>query len=153
MMPEGRGIKYFSNLMPQFKDVIKEINSLIKEVSSKELKKIILVDFPYCVTENLPDIIRGHLEKFIQYEPLNATGHKNIKKKTLEKSYNKLNKKEKNKSSLNEFYITSRQFKEQFFRIKRKECFSCKYNNICPGVWKSYLNNFGWNEFIAVKNN
>jgi MoaA/NifB/PqqE/SkfB family radical SAM enzyme len=36
-------------------------------------------------------------------------------------------------------------------KIKREKCKECKYNNICEGPWKEYIDIFGWDEFKPVK--
>lgn len=36
-------------------------------------------------------------------------------------------------------------------KSKRTECSSCKYYNQCDGIWDSYVQAFGWDEFIPVK--
>lgn len=150
ILPEGRGITYFSKLIPRFSDVVKEIHNLVQKIPDEKLERISIIDFPYCTVTNLPDVICGHIEKFIQYEPLNSLGHKRIEKEKLNATINKINTKS-NSSDNNSYYITSRQFKEQFFRIKRDECCNCQYDNVCPGVWKIYIDNFGWGEFIPQK--
>lgn len=157
MLPDGRGERYFRKLMPRFKDVVRNVQELLQHVSGNDLYRIILVDFPYCVTEGLPDGLRGHIEKFVQYEPLGTTGHGKIGEDTLKrkisslKAENKPVKKADRGASLDGFYITSRELKESFFRVKREECVHCLYDNLCPGVWDSYVCHFGWDEFVPVK--
>lgn len=36
--------------------------------------------------------------------------------------------------------------------IKREECIKCKYNNVCNGVFKEYIDFMGWDEFLPVIN-
>ena len=36
-------------------------------------------------------------------------------------------------------------------RIKGKNCKLCRYNSVCLGVWKKYVNLFGFEEFRPVK--
>ncbi len=36
-------------------------------------------------------------------------------------------------------------------KVKRDECSNCLFNDICEGVWIEYINAFGWDEFIPVK--
>jgi MoaA/NifB/PqqE/SkfB family radical SAM enzyme len=35
-------------------------------------------------------------------------------------------------------------------KAKRKECLECKYNDICEGPWKEYIDIYGWDEFKPV---
>lgn len=51
-----------------------------------------------------------------------------------------------NKDEKWEYLVEFNNFKE-----KRKECSSCKYNNICDWVWSSYIDKFWWDEFLPVK--
>ncbi|MFA5188680.1 MAG: radical SAM protein [Patescibacteria group bacterium] len=34
------------------------------------------------------------------------------------------------------------------FKIKHEKCLECVYNNSCEGVWRDYINFFGWKEFF-----
>ncbi|HMB65843.1 MAG TPA: hypothetical protein VKO42_03115, partial [Patescibacteria group bacterium] len=36
-------------------------------------------------------------------------------------------------------------------KAKREECKKCKYNKICEGPWKEYVDIFGWDEFQPVR--
>jgi len=35
-------------------------------------------------------------------------------------------------------------------KIKHKKCAQCKYDKICEGPWREYIELFGWDEFIPV---
>ena len=35
-------------------------------------------------------------------------------------------------------------------KIKREECKNCKYNNICEGPWREYIDIYGWEEFKPI---
>jgi len=37
--------------------------------------------------------------------------------------------------------------KKNEFKIKHQACSACQWYNICDGVWKSYIDHFGWSEF------
>jgi len=37
------------------------------------------------------------------------------------------------------------------FRVKSKDCKDCKYDKICLGVWKRYVDYFGFEEFKPIK--
>jgi hypothetical protein len=34
--------------------------------------------------------------------------------------------------------------------MKRKECESCVHDQGCSGVWRKYIEKYGWDEFIPV---
>ncbi len=154
--PDGRGMKYFSRVMPRFCDVVEEIKKLVSVIPGEEQSRIVFIDYPYCTTETLPDVMRGHIEKFIQYEPLTMSGHKEIDKENVFNKMKTLETKKKNRMKSDDgavvdgFYVTSRQFKESFFRVKREECERCEYDTLCPGIWERYVKRFGWDEFVPM---
>jgi MoaA/NifB/PqqE/SkfB family radical SAM enzyme len=36
-------------------------------------------------------------------------------------------------------------------KVKDKRCKLCKHNAICGGVYKGYIEKYGWNEFMPIK--
>jgi len=42
-------------------------------------------------------------------------------------------------------------YRRNYGKVRRSECRSCKYNGICEGPWKEYVEIFGWKEFKPVK--
>ena len=43
------------------------------------------------------------------------------------------------------------QRKENYLKIKNKFCSECKFTKLCEGVWRTYIDLFGWSEFKPVK--
>jgi len=37
--------------------------------------------------------------------------------------------------------------KKNEFKIKHKKCQQCQWDNVCDGVWRDYIKNYGWDEF------
>lgn len=45
------------------------------------------------------------------------------------------------------YYVTHRSFKDRFLRVKGPPCQHCGLSMTCAGVWESYVDEFGWDEF------
>jgi cyclic pyranopterin phosphate synthase len=152
MMPDGRGNIFFNKLMPKYRDVSEKFKLISSELSDNSLKRIHLVDIPFCVTINLPDTIRGYVERFFHYEPEGSAGHKDyqIDPFLLSKIDRNLFERE---SLLSDSVFTkiTRSFKDMLVKEKREKCNTCRYGRICAGVWKPYIMHRGWDEFQPVE--
>lgn len=42
------------------------------------------------------------------------------------------------------------QYRRDSGKAKRKECASCRFDNICEGPWKEYVEMYGWEEFEPI---
>lgn len=85
-----------------------------------------LVDVPLCVTEGLDDRNRGFVERRVHYE----AGRTEREAGRLEPIHT---------DELNER-----------FRAWGPPCDGCRYRSECPGVYRAYVQAFGWDEFEAV---
>lgn len=150
MMPEGRGERFMKTLMPRYSDVKQVFETTISQLPMEILEKTRLLDIPFCVTESLPLIIRGHTERYSAFEmhgtcpvpslePMIATW-KDMEGFKIEALTGKAKK----------YSLISKDFHESITRIKRDKCFICRYERTCPGVFETYIKHFGWGEFLPV---
>jgi len=82
-----------------------------------------LVDVPLCLTEGLEDRNRGYVERRVHYEAGRT---------------------EQEADKLEPIHTDDL---DQRFRVWGPSCGSCRYRPECPGVYRAYVQTFGWEEF------
>jgi hypothetical protein len=122
MQPLGRAGKLVDTLVARYTDIVAEFRTFLATVPAP-LPAIYLVDLPPCTTEGLPGKVRGYVELATFHEP-GADGEMHL--------------------------LATRETKEQANRVKRADCDRCCYSRGCLGVWRTYADQFGWDEFVPV---
>lgn len=85
-----------------------------------------LVDVPLCMTEGLDDGNRGYVERRVHYE----AGRNDQQAERFEPIHtDELNRR---------------------FRVWGPSCDACRYRPECPGVYRAYVEAFGWEEFNGI---
>ena len=122
MQPLGRGERLLRQLVARYRDVAAAFAQFLAQVG-EPLPPVFLVDLPRCTTEGLPDAVRGYVEfaYFTEYEPDGRPRPR-----------------------------ASKVHKEAENRAKRADCQRCAYDASCTGVWRNYVETFGWEEFVPV---
>jgi cyclic pyranopterin phosphate synthase len=106
----------------RYRDVASEFRRFLDEVPAPR-PALYLVDLPLCTTEGLPPEVRGYVE-LAKFDEPGKDGVVRLQATLVSKE-------EKN-------------------RVKRAECRRCGYGRSCLGVWRSYVDAFGWDEFAPV---
>jgi MoaA/NifB/PqqE/SkfB family radical SAM enzyme len=116
MQPLGRAQPLVRSLVAPYPEVVREFARLAREVGSGK-PAVFLVDVPPCATQPLPPPVRGWVETaaFTEYGRAGDP---------LERQ--------------------TRVEKEQANREKRTECSRCVHDATCLGVWRGYLEAYGW---------
>ncbi|MFT5433493.1 MAG: MoaA/NifB/PqqE/SkfB family radical SAM enzyme [Myxococcota bacterium] len=141
MQANGRANTFFDQLFPTYTDIAAQMKRFLDACEEKE-PQAFLVDIPLCTTESLPDFNRGYVEKYVHYEVANLdNGSLDSGDKVAQNA---------RRSPDGEFLEITRADLDDAERQKRPECASCKYNSDCEGVWKNYLQRYGWDEFKPV---
>ncbi|MBI5477713.1 MAG: radical SAM protein [Deltaproteobacteria bacterium] len=122
MQPLGRAGKLVEQLVARYRDIAAEFRRFLDTVPAPR-PAIYLVDLPLCTTEGLPAEVRGYVELAKFDEP--------GKDGVVRLQATRVTKEEKN-------------------RVKRAECDRCSYSRACLGVWRTYLDAYGWDEFVPV---
>lgn len=153
MMPDGRGGKFFDQLMPRYSDVADSFGTFVEGLTRAESERVFLLDIPYCTTDRLPDHVRGYVERYFHFEPdgsvVKAAGADEVggepeqdelfEKSAIEgegkKGYSKV----------------AKSLRDREVRGKRPECARCGYEDHCRGVFHVYIDRFGWDEFVPVR--
>lgn len=155
MMPDGGGKTHLDVLMPRYAEVAAEFARILPEISQVVAGRMALVDIPYCTTEGLPDPLRGYVERYFHFEPEGAFEAKAAAAGVVQTSEladpDSLYVPDAMDGDLTTFSKITRTFQEAWVKAKRPECAGCRYFDLCRGVWKPYVDRFGWDEFTAVK--
>lgn len=120
--PKGQAEKYFDKIVPSYRSVGEEI---VKSLNS--FKKSGRKDYPNIRIMGMPPcLLPGYEGKILEYEASIARGHRiKDKEKLLPVKWAPI-------------------------KIKRPACEKCHFNNVCSGVWSSYIKKKGWKEFRPV---
>lgn len=154
VMPDGRGGRFFEQLMPRYSDVATEFGRFVAMLPPEGVSRVFLLDIPYCTTTKLPDPVRGYVERYFHFEPEGtvrmdaddggpgdepAEDGELFARRALEsggRAYSKV----------------AKSSRDQQIRVKRPECEACGYFQPCRGVFRIYVERFGWDEFVPVRN-
>jgi len=152
IMPQGRGSSHFRSLMPRYSETAGKFMEFDSSLPEEAARKVFLLDIPYCTTEGLPDHARGSVERYFHYE---QDGSAEMARDAAEQAHSPVSDKEllQRGSLEGEKFSYSRvekSYHDAIIREKRDECLRCKFNPFCKGVWRQYLDNFGWDEFKPV---
>lgn len=149
MMPEGRGAVFFDKLMPRYSDVARTFAAAVASLPPDDVARMFLLDIPYCTTRALPESVRGYVERYIHYEPdatvlfEDGTSDVSIRPIADGETYD-----ENVFSGENaEYSKVTKTVHDTMVRLKRPECAECAYNSICRGIFRIYIERFGWDEF------
>jgi MoaA/NifB/PqqE/SkfB family radical SAM enzyme len=122
MQPLGRAAPIVQLLMAPYAEVAREFARFLDGIGEPR-PPFYLVDLPLCTTEGLPRSVRGWVE-FAFFTAYDAEGRPELRQ--------------------------TRVHKEQENRAKREACGECRYDRDCLGVWRAYVDAYGWEEFVPV---
>jgi len=153
MMPDGRGGRNMDHLMARYADVAEAFRVFVAGLPPEGVAKVFLLDIPYCTTTALPDPVRGYIERYFHYEPDGAVtfrrdGHEmpvddTVSPELLQESA--LDGEDRRYSKV------GKGVHDAMTREKRPECAACGFDDTCRGVFRSYVQRFGWDEFVPVR--
>ncbi len=155
MQPFGRGLSHFDRLMLRYTETAEVLGSFFASHAGERLP-IYLVDIPYCVTEggDVPDHARGFVERYVRYELADAAGETGVWDGAAESSGGAPLRRtlvdEAQAAPLDELAPRHRDHQEQAQKERRPRCTECRYSYLCDGVWRNYIQRFGWDEFEPV---
>jgi len=123
MQPLGRAARRVPALVARYADVVREFQRLLR-AAGEPRPPMFLVDLPLCTTDDLPAPVRGYVE-FAYFTEFDLDGAPRER--------------------------ATRVDKEQENRVKRAECARCAYDGVCLGVWRAYVDAYGWEEFAPSR--
>lgn len=117
--------------------------------------RMALVDIPYCVTIGLPDSVRGYVERYFHFEADGEFERKaaiaGVSRSESTDDRPELFVRDSIDNAEMVINRVTRTYQETWVKAKRAECTGCRHHKECRGVWKAYVEEFGWDEFEPVK--
>ena len=152
IQPVGRAHARFDRLVPRFTDIATAFASFLERRADRGAP-VFLLDLPYCVTEELPDEVRGFVERYQYYE------HEDGLDDALDWRHDDQDGGDRPGLCLPsedaggegaELRRLTRRELDGARKSKRDRCGSCRHEPYCDGVWNVYLDAHGWDEFQPV---
>lgn len=154
MMPDGRGGTHFDRLMPRYADVAASFKAFVDGLTPEERNRVFLLDIPYCTTTMLPSEVRGYVERYFHFEPegsvhLDPDGDDGPPDPTLDGEL--LVEAQALAGEARAYAKVAKTARDDRVRVKRAQCRSCGFERQCRGVFRCYIDRFGWDEFVPVR--
>ncbi|HOU54654.1 MAG TPA: radical SAM protein [Myxococcota bacterium] len=146
MMPDGRGGRHMESLMARYADIAAEFRRFVEALPPEGVAKVFLLDIPYCTTTALPDPVRGYVERYFHYEPDGEVGFPTVPPGET----GDLLQEGALDGEQTRYTRVAKSAHDAAMRVKRPECASCGFDAVCRGVFRSYVDRFGWDEFVPV---
>lgn len=151
MMPEGRGARLMDTLMPRYSDVAAEFERVLATRSADEVARVFLLDIPYCTTTRLPDSVRGYVERYFHFEPDGSVHFDQVRDGLArDLAEDGLLEPSALEGDRTHYAKVSKAAHDEAVRLKREECRACGFEGMCRGVFRLYVERFGWDEFQPV---
>ena len=143
MMPDGRGGEFFDSLMPRYTEIAAEFRAFVESLPPEGVGRVFLLDIPYCTTEALPSQVRGYVERYFHFEPDAEAADGDWLRKDIDRS--------EVEGDSTGYTMVAKSDHDSLVREKRPECRQCGFNRSCRGVFRNYIEKFGWDEFVPVR--
>jgi len=135
MWPEGNAI-FNKKIIVKYSELFEALKKIISLVNKINID-LVFEGIPLCVFPDLIENLKfcGELRDYptTVLSLTNYDGSENNNAEILRREFN------------------WQKRKENSLKLKNKFCQECKYNNLCEGVWHTYIDLFGWNEFKPLK--
>lgn len=139
----GRGARFFRQLFPRYGELREQFAAFLSAAGG-EVDDAFWLDVPYCTTEGLPSLNRGFVERRVHYEAVGEAGDGGGPLSAGEGA--------PAEGDMDDRYrVVGSDDLNDLFKSKRPECRACAYFHACDGVFKEYVERYGWDEFIPVK--
>ncbi|HEY3355927.1 MAG TPA: radical SAM protein [Polyangia bacterium] len=139
LQPCGRAATLFEQIAPRYSVVADRFRDFVARLGTGPVMAF-LVDVPLCVTEGLPELNRGYVERYFHYD---LAAHAAV-----------LAARKPDRQAVGEgagLALVRRGDLDAVARSKRPACDGCRYTSGCPGVWDHYVAHYGWHEFVPVQ--
>ena len=139
IQPLGRGETHLKRLVPSYHELVSSFSRGLGELDGP-LDDLFLLDVPRCMTTGLPQEVLGFVEEHAHFEPeeevlegLDSSGERMAE----ERGHGGLRLVEKGQL-------------DGVLRVKGRDCPDCLFFARCEGVWKAYVDEYGFDEFRPV---
>jgi len=151
MMPQGRGGSLAERLMPRYSDVSEEFARFVERLPAEGARRVFLLDIPYCTTTNLPDSVRGYVERYFHFEPDGTVLFGDSPdSRTAPADDGVLFSSTAIEGDNAGYSRVTKTAHDEAVRTWRRDCDSCGFKRYCRGVFTRYLDLYGWDEFEPV---
>lgn len=140
IQPQGRGERYFQQLVPRYSDMVSAVAQAADE-AQRLCVRVRLLDTPPCVTVGLPSSVVGFVESHRHFEP-DAGGS------TESVPLWRHQAQELHTSASSGFAMVTKEVVDEFLRGFGPRCETCPLRLGCEGIWKSYSAAYGFDEFV-----
>ena len=130
--PDGRAAALFDALVPRYADVRGALESLLADQPGAA-RRLFVIDMPPCMTEGLPDRIRGFAETYTYFEAEDDTPDKPSARNVRTVDGGRI--------------LVSDRTVACTPLVHGPPCARCRARRRCDGVWTQYIERFGWDEF------
>jgi cyclic pyranopterin phosphate synthase len=154
MMPDGRGGTFFDQLMPRYSDVAAAFRAFVERLSPDDRARVFLLDIPYCTTTGLPDGVRGYVERYFHFEPdgfVSPDEQQGHGAPVDGDAREALFQADALAGEARGYARVAKTARDDRVRAKRAECALCGFERQCRGVFRSYIDRHGWDEFAPVR--
>jgi cyclic pyranopterin phosphate synthase len=142
MQANGRADTNFDLIFPRYTEIAAVAAEFVEAQSRVEPEVMaFFVDIPLCTTESLPAFNRGYVESYAHYEPDNEVNTALLGDKLVDRRVD---------DGKTRLLVVKREDLDDAERLKRDACRECRYDHVCEGVWKNYLQRYGWDEMRPV---
>ncbi|MBM4370534.1 MAG: radical SAM protein [Deltaproteobacteria bacterium] len=147
LQPFGRGLSHLDRLMMPYRELATVLGTFLAAAEVRNLP-IFLVDIPYCTTEGvgIPDRARGFVERYVHYDRGKTTARAAEGGSPLRRELRAT----EGAVPVQGLVEKHRDDQEASRKVRRPDCDGCAYSRVCDGVWRSYVERFGWEEFVPV---
>ena len=157
IQPVGRAAAHFERLVPRFTEVANAFRDFLDRLGPHPDGRpwpVFLLDVPYCLTEGLPDEVRGFVERYQYYEHEegldDALDWSEDERCPTEAAARIAADRIATGGDGPELRRLTRRALDETRKSKREACRSCRHIAACDGVWDRYLDAHGWDEFQPV---
>ena len=156
MQANGRANTYFEQIFPRYTDIAAAFRKFVADVD-EERPSAFLVDIPLCTTEGIPDRSRGYVERYRHFEwgleakPATGDSKPQVTNPATQTKLAASQRPDRLQGGKGRgLVLVTRQDLDDAERDKRDACSSCRYDAQCEGVWRNYLQRYGWDEFTPI---
>ena len=154
VQPVGRAEAHFDALVPRFTELVAAFRDFVGGLALPSREpgpgQVFLLDVPYCLTEDLPDEVRGFVERYQYYEHEEGLDDALLWSEDV-RCPTEAAAVVAGGGDGPELRRLTRRALDETRKSKRDACRRCRHVEACDGVWDRYLDAHGWEEFQPVE--
>ena len=141
IQPLGRGEQHFNRLVPRYSEMVSALHEAFSELQAIP-DNLRVLDIPLCMTGSLPESVLGKIERHRHFEPeadipLGADRVESDENAVLQSGEVRLR-------------LVTKEGLDDVMRLKEPGCSECREFDKCDGVWRRYVQEYGFDEFRPV---